>query len=96
LEGEEISSFTRIIIPTETSLREGFLPSKIALMYEKTTLIFSDYSTLLGYPGLNRRRKSPLIAPVLRRNYKGLGVWHGQREKNTCFEARIEKFFVDD
>jgi hypothetical protein len=47
LECEEITSFTRIIVPTETSLREGFLPSKIALIHEKTTLIFSEYFILL-------------------------------------------------
>ena len=32
--------------PTVTSLREGFLLSKIALIREKTALIFSEYSIL--------------------------------------------------
>ena len=43
---EEITSIARTIAPTETYLREGFLPSKIALIREKTALIFSEYSIL--------------------------------------------------
>ena len=47
LRTEDITSFARTIAPTETYLREGFLPSKIALIREKTALIFSEYSILL-------------------------------------------------
>ena len=44
---DDISSLARTLAPSETYLREGFLPSKIALIREKTALIFSEYSILL-------------------------------------------------
>ena len=54
---EEITSFT--IAPSETYLREGFLPSKIALICEKTALIFSEYSILqpVGLSGAESTQK---------------------------------------
>ena len=38
-----------------------------------------------GYQGLNRRRKSPLIAPIGRQNAGGLDRWHGQEERTPVF-----------
>ena len=72
---EEITSFARTIAPTVTYLREGFLPSKTALIREKTALIFSEYSILLpiGLSGSEPTQKITANSTYWEAKLKGSG-----------------------
>ena len=72
---EEITSFTRTIAPMVTYLREGFLPSKIALIREKTALIFSEYSLLkpVGLSGAESTQKITANSTYWEAKLKGAG-----------------------
>jgi hypothetical protein len=72
---DEITSIARTIAQTETYLREGFLPSKIALICEKTALIFSEYSILLpiGLSGAESTQKITANSTYWEAKLKGSG-----------------------
>ena len=77
--------------PSETFHHKRFPTPQISLIRGKTALMFSGIlhsGAHLAYPGLNRRRKSPLIAPIGRRNSRGLGGWHGQEERKAVLEQQ--------
>jgi len=59
--------------PSETFLREGFLPSKIARIREKTALIFSEYSILLpiGLSGVESTQKITANSTYLEAKLQG-------------------------
>ena len=84
---EEITSIARTIAPTETYLREGFLPSKIALIREKTALIFSEYSILQpnGLSGSESTQKITANSTYWEAKLKGSGGVARSKGKEHLF-----------
>ena len=80
---DEITSIARTIAPTETYLREGFLASKIALIREKTALIFLEYSILpsIGLSGSEPTQKITANSTYWKAKLGGAG-WVGRSRGN--------------
>ena len=84
---EEITPFARTIAPSETYLREGFLFSKIALIREKTALIFSEYSILqpVGLSGAESTQKITANSTYWEAKLKGSGGVARSKGKEHLF-----------
>jgi hypothetical protein len=73
------------IAPSETYLREGFLPSKIARICEKTALIFSEYSILqpIGLSGAEPTQKITANSTYWEAKLKGsCGIARSRRKEH--------------
>jgi len=90
---EDITSFARTIAPTETYLHEGFLPSKIALIREKTALIFSEYSILqpVGLSGAESTQKITANRTYWEAKLQGAGGVARSRRKEHLFWGKDRK-----
>jgi len=82
-----ITSFARTISPTVTYLHEGSLPLKIALIREKTALIFSEYSILLpiGLSGAEPTQKITANSTYWEAKLKGSGGIARSKGKEHLF-----------